>query len=130
MLPELSTNYRTSLEVEMITLIVTYHLSATGADYTDAMTRYLDMTPNEDAAGLVRTDRLFDAMRGIGGACYTFNSREDTDAWFDKNLVAHITQNYSANLKYFETPVVMDKHKERIDETRYEELQKRVLSRH
>ena len=112
----------------MITLIVTYPL--TGSYYDDEMSRYSEMAPNKNAAGLVRADHLVDQLRGIGGACCTFNSREDADAWFNEKLVAYLIKNYSANLKYFETPVVMDKHKERIDETRYEELQKRVLSRH
>ena len=112
----------------MITLIATYALPKTGFNQSDLMNKYLFMTPNKNAAGLVRKDPLCDVANSIGGACYTFNSREDTDAWFDKQRVAYITKNFSANLQYFETPVVVDKKKERIDETRYKELQNRVLS--
>lgn len=109
----------------MITVIVTYPL--TGSYYDDEMSRYSEMTPNKNTAGLVRADHLFDPLRGIGGACWTFNSRENTDAWFDEKLVSHIIQRYSANLKYFATPVVAGKNKERIDETRYKKLQEEVL---
>ena len=109
----------------MITLIVTYPL--TGSYYDDEMSRYSEMAPNKNAAGLVRADHLVDQLRGIGGACCTFNSREDADAWFNEKLVAYIIKNYLANLKYFATPVVAGKKTEGIDETRYKKLQEEVL---
>ena len=94
----------------MITAVVQFTLTP-GTTLADATAIFQSTAPRYlGLAGLIRKNYLFDPTSGVGGGCYLFTSRAAAEAIFDDKWRALISEKYGAepDVRYFETPVVVD----------------------
>jgi hypothetical protein len=94
----------------MITAIVTFKLPA-GIDSRKAAELFKGSAPKyRGLEGLVRKYYLFDDRSRIGGGVYLWKSRAAAEAVYTPQWQAYIAERYGAppEIRYFETPVVVD----------------------
>lgn len=94
----------------MITAVVQFPLAPdttlaqAAAIFESTAPRYLGLD------GLIRKNYLFDPETGVGGGCYTFESRAAAEAVYNDAWRALIREKYGAEpqVQLFETPVMVD----------------------
>lgn len=99
----------------MITAIVNFKLPA-DIDAKKAAELFRASAPNyEGLGGLVRKYYLFDAATHTGGGVYLWHSRAEAEAVYTPQWRAYIAERYGTppEIRYFETPVIVDNQRER-----------------
>ena len=100
----------------MITAIVNFKLPA-DIDATKAAELFKGSAPKyRGMKGLIRKYYLFDDKSRIGGGVYLWQSRADAEAVYTPAWQATIAERYGSapDIRYFETPVVVDNESDRI----------------
>ncbi len=100
----------------MITVVVTFSVPA---DINTKLLeeKFLETAPTYlESPGLIRKNYIYDKTTSEAGGCYTFQDLASAKEWFDEERIAWITERYSPpSLRYFETPVIVDKVAGRVD---------------
>lgn len=99
----------------MITAIVNFKLPA-DIDAKKAAELFRASAPKyEGLDGLVRKYYLFDPATHTGGGVYLWHSRAEAEAVYTPQWKAYIAERYGAapEIRYFETPVIVDNQRER-----------------
>lgn len=94
----------------MITAIVTFKLPS-GTDGKKAAELFRGSAPKyRGMPGLIRKYYLFDAATGTGGGAYLWRSRAAAEAVYTAEWQAYMAERYGSRpeIRYFETPVVVD----------------------
>ena len=104
----------------MITVLVTFTIPA---DISSKVLeeKFLETAPIYlETPGLIRKNYLYDRTTSEAGGCYTFEDLASAKAWFNEERIAWITERYSApDIRYFETPVIVDQDAGLIDNPGY-----------
>lgn len=96
----------------MIIALVNFPLPAS-MSFAEYQAKMLATVPRyQGIPGLLRKSYIFDGTRNLGGAVYTFQSREDAEACFSEDFVQRITAAYGKpDIRYFESPILIDNEK-------------------
>ena len=99
----------------MIPVIVRFKIS-TDLNADIVRDKFLETAPMyTDVDGLIRKNYLLDIEKHTAGGVYTFETREQSDKWFDQERIDWITERYSKpELTYYNTPVLVDNGQDKI----------------